>query len=71
MLEAVGVAADREVAGGGRGDELLDLGVDGLQAGLAVAEALGCVRRPWDVANESGRIHLDEREPGLQEAEAA
>jgi len=31
---------------------------DGLQAGLAVAEALGGVRRPWNVANESGRIHL-------------
>ncbi len=31
---------------------------DGLQAGLAVAEQLGGVRRPWDVANESGRIVL-------------
>lgn len=31
---------------------------DGLQAGLAVAEALGGVRRPWTVAHESGRIHL-------------
>ncbi|MCY1379081.1 hypothetical protein D9M69_667660 [compost metagenome] len=31
---------------------------DGLQAGLAVAEALGGVRRPWRVAQESGRIHL-------------
>lgn len=31
---------------------------DGLQAGLAVAEALGGVRRPWNVAEESGRIHL-------------
>jgi predicted NAD/FAD-binding protein len=31
---------------------------DGLQAGLAVAEALGGVRRPWNVANESGRIKL-------------
>ena len=31
---------------------------DGLQAGLAVAEALGQVRRPWVVANESGRIRL-------------
>lgn len=29
---------------------------DGLQAGLAVAEQLGGVRRPWVVANESGRI---------------
>ena len=31
---------------------------DGLQAGLAVAEQLGNVRRPWQVADESGRIHL-------------
>ena len=30
---------------------------DGLQAGLAVAEALGGVRRPWSVRDESGRIH--------------
>lgn len=32
---------------------------DGLQSGLAVAEALGGVRRPWIVPNESGRIHVD------------
>lgn len=31
---------------------------DGLQAGLAVAEALGGVKRPWTVDAESGRIHL-------------
>jgi uncharacterized protein len=31
---------------------------DGLQSGLAVAEALGGVRRPWQVAGESSRIHL-------------
>ncbi|MCJ8142592.1 NAD(P)/FAD-dependent oxidoreductase [Ancylobacter sp. A5.8] len=31
---------------------------DGLQAGLAVAESLGGVRRPWQVADESGRIPL-------------
>ncbi|HEY5290671.1 MAG TPA: NAD/FAD-binding protein, partial [Caulobacteraceae bacterium] len=31
---------------------------DGLQAGLAVAEALGGVKRPWTVAGESGRIRL-------------
>jgi uncharacterized protein len=31
---------------------------DGLQAGLAVAEELGGVRRPWQVANESGRIFI-------------
>jgi len=32
---------------------------DGLQAGLAVAEQLGGVRRPWSVLNESGRIVVD------------
>lgn len=31
---------------------------DGLQAGLACAEAVGGVRRPWSVAGESDRIHL-------------
>ncbi len=31
---------------------------DGLQAGLATAEAIGGVRRPWYVAHESGRIVL-------------
>ncbi len=31
---------------------------DGLQAGLAVAEALGGVRRPWNVAGESSRIQV-------------
>ena len=31
---------------------------DALQSGLGVAEQLGGVRRPWDVENESGRIHL-------------
>ena len=33
---------------------------DGLQAGLAVAEQLGGVRRPWTVTDESGRIILDQ-----------
>ena len=32
---------------------------DALQAGLAVAEQLGGVRRPWSVADESGRIYLN------------
>jgi predicted NAD/FAD-binding protein len=32
---------------------------DGLQAGLAVAEQLGGVQRPWRVEAQSGRIHLD------------
>jgi predicted NAD/FAD-binding protein len=31
---------------------------DGLQSGLAVAEQIGGVRRPWRVPNESGRIHV-------------
>jgi predicted NAD/FAD-binding protein len=31
---------------------------DGLQSGLAAAEALGGVRRPWSVLKESGRIFL-------------
>jgi predicted NAD/FAD-binding protein len=31
---------------------------DGAQSGLAVAEQLGGVRRPWEVADESGRITL-------------
>ena len=31
---------------------------DGLQAGLAVAEAIADVRRPWRVQDESGRIYL-------------
>src|ERR1700722_9217154 len=33
---------------------------DGLQAGLAVAEALGQIRRPWSVENESGRIAVEQ-----------
>jgi uncharacterized protein len=32
-----------------------------LQAGLAVAEQLGGVRRPWHVPNESARIVLTAR----------
>ncbi len=31
---------------------------DGLQAGLWAAEDAGGVRRPWDVDDESGRIHV-------------
>lgn len=31
---------------------------DGLQSGLAVAEQLGGIRRPWTVENESSRIHV-------------
>jgi hypothetical protein len=42
---------------------------DGLQAGLAVAEQLGGVRRPWRVENESGRIHVG-AVPAAAEVEA-
>ncbi|WP_304217386.1 NAD(P)/FAD-dependent oxidoreductase [Phenylobacterium aquaticum] len=42
---------------------------DALQSGLAVAEALGGVRRPWTVEGESSRIHLTP--PDLAEAERA
>jgi uncharacterized protein len=34
---------------------------DGLQAGLAVAEQLGGIRRPWHIPNESARIVLTAR----------
>ncbi|WP_035693570.1 NAD(P)/FAD-dependent oxidoreductase [Azospirillum halopraeferens] len=44
---------------------------DGLQAGLAVAEALGGVRRPWTVADESGRIHVGPAAPPRRASEAA
>lgn len=44
---------------------------DGLQAGLAVAEAIGGVRRPWTVPGESGRIHIHHSVPDLPETEAA
>ncbi|MES2897647.1 MAG: FAD-dependent oxidoreductase [Pseudomonadota bacterium] len=36
---------------------------DALQSGLAVAEALGDVRRPWTVDDESGRIHVRPAQP--------
>ncbi|ACK50965.1 amine oxidase [Methylocella silvestris BL2] len=42
---------------------------DGLQAGLAVAEQIGGVRRPWSVPDESGRIpslRLHDAETALQ-----
>ncbi|TCK23645.1 hypothetical protein EV667_3484 [Ancylobacter aquaticus] len=42
---------------------------DGLQAGLAVAEALGGVRRPWTVADESGRIALPRDSAGTRRPE--
>lgn len=43
---------------------------DGLQAGLAVAEELGGVRRPWRVENESGRIVIS-RAHALEPVSAA
>lgn len=41
---------------------------DALQSGLAVAEQLGGVKRPWTVPDPNGRIHV--REPALSEAAA-
>ena len=41
---------------------------DGLQAGLAVAEQLGGGRRPWQVADPSGRIHVRPRSRVLPSA---
>ncbi|MEQ8510071.1 MAG: NAD(P)/FAD-dependent oxidoreductase [Rhodospirillaceae bacterium] len=38
---------------------------DGLQSGLAVAEALGGLKRPWIVENESGRLCLAEVDDAL------
>jgi uncharacterized protein len=36
---------------------------DGLQAGLAVAEQLGGLKRPWALENPSTRIHVAHRPP--------
>lgn len=46
---------------------------DGLQSGLAVAEALGGVARPWQVSDPSGRIHVgaDTARQSRRVAEAA
>jgi predicted NAD/FAD-binding protein len=44
---------------------------DGLQAGLAAAEQLGGVRRPWSVANESSRIRLAPTPAAPRDWEAA
>ncbi|MGV3512530.1 MAG: NAD(P)/FAD-dependent oxidoreductase [Novosphingobium sp.] len=41
---------------------------DGLQSGLAVAEQLGGLRRPWTVADESGRIHVTHQARVLEPA---
>ena len=42
---------------------------DGIQSGLAVAEDLGGLRRPWTVENESGRIWRRELPPVALAAE--
>jgi predicted NAD/FAD-binding protein len=42
---------------------------DGLQAGLAVAEQLGGLERPWRVAEPSGRIHVMPVVPPKRQAE--
>jgi predicted NAD/FAD-binding protein len=44
---------------------------DGLQAGLAVAEQLGGIRRPWSVPDESGRIQIGPPPPLLRTLAAA
>ena len=41
---------------------------DGLQAGLAVAEEIGGLQRPWRVPAESGRIFLPDAPPQLAAA---
>lgn len=41
---------------------------DGLQAGLAVAEDLGGMTRPWTVADDSGRIVRTPVTAGLERA---
>lgn len=43
---------------------------DGLQSGLAVAEQLGGVQRPWTVENENGRIYVPRETMGLMERAA-
>ena len=43
---------------------------DGLQSGLAVAEQLGGVRRPWTVEGESSRIHVAAPAPVLADVAA-
>lgn len=66
MFDVAAAAAQRELWSLQGGDGIWFCGAhfgqgfheDGLQAGLAVAEAIGGARRPWTVENESGRIHL-------------
>ena len=42
---------------------------DGLQSGLAVAEQLGGIQRPWTIANPSGRISVHQHSPMMVAAE--
>jgi uncharacterized protein len=44
---------------------------DGLQSGLAVAETLGGLRRPWRVTNESTRIFIERKLPEYEPASVA
>ena len=44
---------------------------DGLQSGLAVAEALGGEQRPWTVVDENGRIHVPDNWAARQDWGAA
>jgi len=72
LFDAPAIAAQRELWSlqGGRGTWFCGsyfghgFHEDALQSGLAVAEQLGGVRRPWSVEAESGRIHVrDAAEP--------
>jgi predicted NAD/FAD-binding protein len=44
---------------------------DGLQAGLAVAEEIGGVRRPWSVEGENDRLHFGAARVGAARLVAA
>ncbi len=44
---------------------------DGLQAGLAVAEQLGGISRPWQIDNPSSRIFIDQEQKPGRHVEAA
>jgi len=44
---------------------------DAIQSGLAVAEQLGRLKRPWDVAQASGRIRISATQAALAQADFA
>jgi len=44
---------------------------DGLQAGLAVAEQMGDVRRPWRIADQSSRVFVTSKQPSSPALDAA